>query len=444
MILALVTACALCALAIAATPRVAFAAEEPKFGEPGWVAPGAGDIEGEPTDAGPRVAENDHEPTGETILRAPFRVVFFPVKMLARGTESLASAIGPSLVSPPTLQPHYQPTNTIGPAFLFSGWAGLQGGLKWTHRYDPRGRTMLSLQGTYSTKDHRNLRLRQAFGRPSDPRAFTLEGRYGYQPTYRYYGIGNDNTSASRAIYLDEYGRGDAALRFGPRQRHSIQLLATILERSGRAGYNDSPGVQDVFSPEETEALFGSSRVAGLGVGADLGTIDNVRNPTRGIGARAIVRQMRSIDGGGLDYREWHLEARAYVPVFASRRVLAFRAVHENVDPMDDSTPIPPRLYPDTDGDLRFAAYRSHQFRDRHLLIGQAEYRWIVWRKLWALGLAQLGEVANDSRNIRIADVHESYGGGLRYAFNDESIARFEVSKGTEGIFVNFSFRNSF
>ena len=69
-----------------AGPTVA-RAEEPKFGDSTWVAPYA-EISETPEAPGPRVAPRDHERLWETMLRAPFRVAFLPIRLLARGIES--------------------------------------------------------------------------------------------------------------------------------------------------------------------------------------------------------------------------------------------------------------------------------------------------------------------------------------------------------------------
>ncbi len=413
------------------------------FGQANWVAPNAKAFDGDPTAPGARVAERDHEPTGEKILRAPFRLVFLPVRVVARGSEALVSFLGPWVVSPPSTIPNRKSGTTIGPAFQFSSWAGLQAGVGVTHRFDPYG-TRLRVQGTWSTEDHRGLRVRQDFVRDDGKLALLLEGRYRYRPTMRFYGLGNETNRINRSISLDESGRAEAMLRIGRSYKNNVSLIASYLETSARVGYNDSPGVKDVFPPDEVDMLFGRSRVAGLGIGAEMENVDDMRDPSLGLHGIAEVRHYRSTDGGGLDYRDWHVEARAYVPVFAKRRVLAFRAVHENVDPMDDSAPIPISLMPDTESDLRFVGYRSHRFRDRHLLLGSAEYRWLVWRRMWALGIAQVGEVASDSKSIRIADIHESYGFGLRYAFDEETTGRLTVANGTEGVYVYLALKGNF
>ena len=64
------------------------AATGPAFGDSNWVAPyPVATEELTPDGTGPRVAEKNGEALGETILRAPFRVVFFPLKAVFRGLE---------------------------------------------------------------------------------------------------------------------------------------------------------------------------------------------------------------------------------------------------------------------------------------------------------------------------------------------------------------------
>ena len=67
------------------------------------------------------------------------------------------------------------------------------------------------------------------------------------------------------------------------------------------------------------------------GVTASLGTLDDRRDPSRGVHALADVRRAvgRSADDPG--YEQWRLDGRAYLPVFAKRRVLALRGVFAGI-----------------------------------------------------------------------------------------------------------------
>src|SRR4030095_11776644 len=101
-----------------------------------------------------------------------------------------------------------------------------------------------------------------------------------------------------------------------------------------------------------------------------------------------------------------------YLPVFADSRVLALRLVHEAVKPDAESGPMP--FYrlptPSASDETRFASYKSRRFRDNPLALVHLEYRQIVWKRLWAIALAQVGEVAPTAGAFTMSDVHESYG----------------------------------
>src|SRR5262245_8825015 len=77
---------ALIAYLVACTCVARESGADPRFGDSAWVAPGV-PTHGDSTVAGPRVAPRDHERRWETALRAPFRVAFLPLRLLARGLE---------------------------------------------------------------------------------------------------------------------------------------------------------------------------------------------------------------------------------------------------------------------------------------------------------------------------------------------------------------------
>jgi hypothetical protein len=113
--------------------------------------------------------------------------------------------------------------------------------------------------------------------------------------------------------------------------------------------------------------------------------------------------------------------------------VIALRAVHDWVQPSAGSAEVPFYRLPESAGSTRLAAYNGRQFRDHHIALGRVEYRWIIVDRVWMLGLAEVGEVAARTSDFRWSDVHESYGGGLRFAFNEERVARVEVAHGAQG-----------
>jgi hypothetical protein len=110
------------------TARVSIA--EPRFGDSTWVAPqlpGDGSL----TDESPRVASPDRERTWETILRAPFRLLFFPVRILARGSEAVAAPVAGHLANQQHLTTPPRGI-TVSPAVSYFGVAGPVTTSRWT------------------------------------------------------------------------------------------------------------------------------------------------------------------------------------------------------------------------------------------------------------------------------------------------------------------------
>jgi hypothetical protein len=416
------------ALLAAGAPR---ALAEPRYGDSTWVAPEE-PPSGDPTQPGPRVAEPDHERRWETVLRAPFRAVFYPVRIVARGMEA-AMGIAEDVVPPGARRTGPRTGMRITPAFSYSGAGGPGAGASLTWRGGEG--TVLGASGTWSLHDNRRLRLRAEIGEGTSAIGMGLEGLHDYRPNRRFYGMGNDAPD-ERTIYLRRENRLEASIFAGRTREQRLRLLAGLSDISIGGGYNAAGSrlAEDAFSEAEVPFLRRGSRAVYVGAAGDFARLDQVRDPSRGFHLRGEERRMHGTGPFDLDYDAWRLEGRGYLPVGASRRVLALRGVLRGVDPKSGSDPIPfYRLAESSDLD-RFAAYENGRFRDRRLLFLRAEYRWLIWERLWAVALAERGEVAPSNGGLRWAGMHESYGGGLRLRISDTHTARVEIAKGADGM----------
>lgn len=417
------------------------AGAEPAFGDSNWVAPPTQLPAGNPAAPGPRVAVRDHEPVGETILRAPFRIAFLPLRLLARGTEKLVGfaegRVSPNATHKVPARWKLEPVVSAEPG----------GGFRLTRRIDEPGNAKIFLTGMYGWNDRRRAKLTFRSTDDSAPRGVHVEALYGFRPNATFYGIGNASDRALKSIWLREESRVDANLHFGRAVLHEVRVVTSVSAISARSGFNGSAGVErieDNFTAAEVPFLERSSRVYSFGLAGDVGALDDLRTPRRGVAARLRAEQFKAADTSDLDYRRFHVEARAYVPVFAERRVLAFRVLHDWVEPKAGSPALPYYRLPETTDELRFNGYNSHRFSDRHLVLAQVEYRWWLTNKIFALANANLGEVASTARRLRYADLHEAYGLGLRYGYGDRVAARVDAAKGSEGLVFNLSLEETF
>jgi hypothetical protein len=418
----------------------AAASAEPAFGDSDWVAPNAGGDAGDPGDPGPRVAKPDKEPTGETILRAPFRVAFLPLRLLARGTEKVIGMsngiIAPGVGHAPQPRMKYEPIVNADPGI----------GVRITRRIDSTGNSKLSLTGTYAAKDRRKAKLMFRTSQDEALKGAHLDVAYSYRPNTTFYGIGNHSDRGNKTIWLEEETRADAWLHFGHPIRHELRVLGGASMVGAQSGYGGSAGtrrLETVFTPAEVPFFMRGSRVFSYGLAGDFALIDEVRSPRKGIHLLGKAEQIKAADTSDLDYRRFHTEARAYVPVFSDRRVLALRVLHNWVEPKS-GTDVPFYRLPESNNELRFNGYQTHRFVDRHLVLAQVEYRWWLTNKVFALINANAGEVAPTARQLRFADKHESYGLGLRYGYNDRMSARVDAAKGSEGLVFNLTLEDTF
>jgi hypothetical protein len=416
-------------------------AQEPRFGDTTWVAPHADSFQGEPSAPGPRVAEPDVERGWEKALRAPFRAVFYPLRLLARGSQAAVTFGGQFLNYEPRLVPWLGVR--AAPVFGISGTAGPSAGVAIQGRSGLSARA--TLVGTWSTKDTRRIRLRAAITEPEMPVGVELYGAYDYRPNRRFYGLGNES-SPDKTIYLSRENVGEAVVFVGKHPLRRIRGIFSVSDIEVGSGYRDAPRAQDVFSPGEVPFLTDGSDVLSFGGGGDLALLDDVEQPSLGLHIRGEARRFESIDQNNLHYLYWFTEGRAYLPVLASRRVIALRYVYEGVDPRGDSDPVPFYRLPATRDDARFAAYRSHRFSDRQLMLGHAEYRWIILPQynVWAHVMGQLGGVASTREEFTLRDAHRSIGGGLRTRIGPTTTARLEIADGDEGTRIYLDLKGDF
>ena len=417
-------------------------AQDSRFGDTTWVAPNAEAFDGVPSSAGARVAEPDVERGWEKALRAPFRVVFYPVRLAARGSQA-AITFGTQFIN---YEPRLIPWLGVkaAPVFGISGTSGPAAGFAIQGRSGIGARA--TLVGTWSVKDTRRLRLRASITEPEARAGLELNAAYDYRPNRRFYGIGNASDEDDKSIYLRRENVAEAMLVLGKSPYRRIRGIASVSDIDVGAGYRDEQRAQDVFDPEDVPFLTEGSTVASLGAGYDFALLDDVAQPSRGIHVRGEARRFGSLDEANVHYVSWFAEGRVYVPVLASRRVIALRYVYQGVNPRDGSDPVPFYRMPTSSNEVRFAAFRSNRFMDQQLMIGHAEYRWIVLPQysLWASVFTQYGAVESTAEDFRASNAHRSIGGGLRAVLSPSTTARLEIAGGDEGTRIYLDLRGDF
>jgi hypothetical protein len=391
------------------------------------------------------VAAPDHERTAETVLRTPFRLIFFPVRMVARGSEKVVGFASHYVAKPPERLEWLGVR--IGPAFGVSGTSGPAAGVSIQGHGGLGARS--NLVATWSTKDTRKIRFHAAVTERRMPLGIDVNAAYDYLPNRRFYGMGND-APYTKTIFLRRENSGGLGVRYGADPYRRVYGVLGISDINVGPGYTGGlgstsvPRAQDVFGPGEVPGLETNTKVIGYGAGGDLAAVDSRTDPALGVHLRGRVLRNQSIDSHNLDYFDWVGEARAYMPVFAKRRVIALRYVYKGVDPVGDSEEIPFYRMPTSANEVRFSGFRGNRFVDHQLMLAHAEYRWIAWRRVWADIFLQYGEVAPYAQAFKGTEAHRSIGGGLRTRLSASTSARLEIGHSNEDTIVYLDLKGDF
>ena len=208
-----------------------------RFGDSAWVAPTYA-TGGDSITDGPRVARPDHERGWETALRTPFRVVFFPLRLVASGLEAGMGYVGPRVFEPKAKRPA-KPGPALAPWITLHALNDIGVGPAITWVGFPTADARLRLAGAWSAIDCRRVRFSETIHERT-PVGFRLRADYDYKPNRLYYGTGNETPEADRSNFLLASTSTEAALLLGARPLHLVGhslgglLIARMLDQPHR------------------------------------------------------------------------------------------------------------------------------------------------------------------------------------------------------------------
>lgn len=248
-----------------------------------------------------------------------------------------------------------------------------------------------------------------------------------YRYLYQYFGIGNNYPNEYKETYTAKYPRVrlTAATRV---QEKNLLGLRFFLD-----GYNIVSA-----SPDGEIAMQTIPGAAG-GISSSLGPVwisdsrDNAFYPTRGWLTEFALIGENELTGSDFKFVRCSLDVARYFPF--GKNVLAFNGIA-----MFSAGDVPFFQLSQIGGPRRLRGYPYGKYRDKHLLMAQAEFRFpIVWRfkgVLFVGGGTVFGK-ANESAKFR-----PNGGGGLRFEFDrrQKLHLRFDYGfgdgKGNSGLYI--------
>lgn len=190
--------------------------------------------------------------------------------------------------------------------------------------------------------------------------------------------------------------------------------------------------IEDVFSPAQVPGFGAPPDFLRYDGFADLNYREPRGNPRRG--GRYALTYHRFDDRSANRYRFDRVEVNLeqYIPLLKDRRVLAVHAL-ASTSAADAGQDIPFFLQRTLGGPDDLRGFRRFRFRDRHLLLLQAEYRWEIFTAVDGAIFYDAGKVASRREDLDLRDLESDYGIGFRFGTINGVFLRIEGAFGSRG-----------
>jgi hypothetical protein len=272
-----------------------------------------------------------------------------------------------------------------------------------------------------------------------------VEGIYRHQPQDDYFGPGPDSSNADRVSYLYKDNE------FNGRAIVTLRRWFNFGTRVGRVVPDIRSGTDDVIP--SIEQLFDDAQAPGLNeqptflYGEGFAEIDYRDEPghTRAGGHYLVtLRKYSDRDLDQYGFRSVDVTLRQFLPIFDKKRVFAFQLAVSGADANDGSR-VPFYYQPTLGGGQSLRSERDYRFRDTHMLLMNAEYRWEAFSALDMALFTDWGKVAPKFSDLNFSNLEHAYGIGFRVVAAQNVIFRLDIATGgSEGIRYMFKYSKVF
>lgn len=177
-------------------------------------------------------------------------------------------------------------------------------------------------------------------------------------------------------------------------------------------------------------------RISGIGAGINLDTRNNLFFPSKGRLVDASVYAEGRNTGSQFVYQRFSIDAAQYWSI-GKRGVLALNGV--GIFSFGD---VPFHQMPVIGGTRRMRGYFEGKYRDKHLLLVQAEFRQPLFWRLGVVGFGGLGMVGPTFKQLALQNTRFNLGGGLRFTIDKAQKINIRVDYGfgqqSKGFYLTF------
>ena len=250
-------------------------------------------------------------------------------------------------------------------------------------------------------------------------------------PQVAYYGLGIDTPSDARTSFRLKEAYAEGQLAFRPQRWIVLDGAIAYEDYSTEEGKGSSPSIETVHTPDTAPGL--GSNPTYLHTQGTVG-IDWRRSPAyaRRGGFYGVTLHNYADQDDVYSFDRLDADVVQHLPIFRDVWVLSFHGRVETT--LDDDDVVPYFMLPSLGSGRTLRAYRSWRFRDRHSILGQAEFRWIPNRLGLDMALFyDAGKVTSRREDLDFEGLKSDWGIGARFHLPAYTFLRLEVAKGSDG-----------
>ena len=285
--------------------------------------------------------------------------------------------------------------------------------------------SQLQLGGAYTLNNQLLLFFNyQLFLKDGRREIFGELGYFDY--VYFYYGIGNDTQQEEEETYMVKY----------PRFR--INILEEIAPKL-RAGLSYKFDNYDITGLAPNGLLengapigFEGGNISTIGGILRYDTRDNVNLPLNGWYVTLSIEHNGKWLGSPFNFNRTILDAIKYIPLGEKQTI----ALNAYTGFMGGDAPFQELLL--FGGGRKARGVIAWRFRDDHLLLFQAAYRFPLFWRIRGAVFASSGRVAPTYNELFAGIYHFNYGAGVRFLLNKEELVQVRFDVGLGGDVVGY------
>jgi outer membrane protein assembly factor BamA len=296
-------------------------------------------------------------------------------------------------------------------------------------------RAIVDASGAVSWRRYTTMRTRLEW-----PRAFTDRLSLGADASYQdftqvnFFGIGDGSLKSNQTNYRV---KGVDVLGFAtvrPNEWLSLSGRVGVLRVGIGSGTSAlSPATGDRFDETAAPGIARQHAFLHGDASVDIDTRDAPDYPTRGGRYQLSIASFQDQNYGQYSFRRLSADAGHNLPLFHKSWVLTLRGRAVFTQNAGDQA-VPFYMLPTLGGANTLRGFADYRFRDRNLLLLNAEYRWPLFRAMDGALFYDAGTVAASPQALSMRHAHSDFGIGVRAHTSTRTIIRVDVARSVEGI----------